>query len=300
MPKNLFVLLTFTQTFLFAQYVPFPLNDAVWVNHAYSAGGWWPPEYTSEYLSMIENFCVNNEDTLINSTTYTKLKFCDDSYRGALRDTSGQIFFISKDSLNEMLLYDFTVNVGDTLLNIYSDWVWYDTLYVSNVESISIGGVSHKTIYLEDKNHNLLPDYWIEGIGCSAGLLAAPSENNNLSGVFSRLHCFSANDSVFNYNYSYQGSGSCHLDYLSENNFFDEQFYIFPNPVNDVLYIQLPNPTEPFEVSIYDAFGEKVHTVKGIPDMATFSVSVVGWKQGIYFITVKNSLGVYSRIIVRS
>ncbi|MBK7128410.1 MAG: T9SS type A sorting domain-containing protein [Crocinitomicaceae bacterium] len=300
MVRKFLMLLTFTHTFLFAQYIPFPTDNTVWVNHQYSTGGWWPPEYTAEYLSVIDNFCVNNEDTLINTSLYTKLIFCDGAYRGAIRDNGGQIFFVSKDSMNEMLVYDFTVDVGDTLLNIYSDWTWFDTLYISDVSSMSVGGLYRKTIYLEDKNHNELPDYWIEGIGCSAGLLVAPSLNNNLSGIFVRLYCFSSNDSTFNYNYSYTGSGGCQLNYLSDDNFFEEQFYIFPNPTNEVLYIQIPNLTESFEITIYSALGDKVYSANAEPNMSKLSVPVIDWKPGIYFVTVKNSMGVYSRKFIRS
>lgn len=290
------------QSYTFAQYIPFPTNNTVWVNHGYSNDGWFPPFFTVEYLSSIENYCVNNEDTVINTITYTKLNFCDGEYRGAFRDNGGQVFFVSKDSLNEMLLYDFTVNIGDTLTNLYLNYTWFDTLYVSTISSLNIGGQTHKTIFLENEYHNELSDYWIEGVGCSAGLLIEPYTNENVSGWYNTLHCFSRNDSIFDpqSNFYYNGSGSCKLNYMSVEYQTIQSFKLYPNPTQETINIQLPFSTESSIIEIYNSLGELILEQKTELNQIEISIPVSQLNRGLYFVALKNSSGFYSTNFIKN
>lgn len=303
MLRKSLLLISFAQTFLFAQYIPFPTDNAVWVNHRYYFGGEWTTPTPNE-LDQIENFCVNNEDTVINSNAYIKLSYCDGSYRGALRDAGGQVFFVSKDSLEERLLYDFTVEIGDTLTNLFFQNLWVDTLYVSNVSSILIGGQSRKTVFLslESDLNSSLGAYWIEGVGCTAGLLVDPDVNNNISGIYARLECFSSNDSLFSpvSNFYYMGSGTCQLNYLSDNQLFEEPFNIYPNPANDIVYVQFSNSNEPFEISIFNSLGQRVYVESVQENQFPFSITVLDWQPGIYFVSVKNSTGIFSDKFIKN
>jgi hypothetical protein len=301
--RFLFALL-FCQSFLFAQYIPFPTQNTVWVNHHYSFDGWWPPFISDEYLTSIDNFCVNNEDTIINSTTYTKLNYCNGDYRGALRDNGGQVFFVSKDSLSEMLLYDFTVDIGDTLTNLFMSNGWFDTLYVSDISSITIGSQNHKTVYLSGVSGSPggFSDYWVEGVGCTAGLLVEPFSNENISGWYDELNCFSTNDSIFNpqMNFIYTGSGSCHLNYLSLEGFSKNTIQLYPNPTTELLTIKIPDTKEELEIKIYNSMGEVVFVNNTVNMQAEIKMDLTALRAGFYFITVKNQAQIYSATFVKN
>jgi hypothetical protein len=297
MAKNLLVIFSFTQTFLFGQYIPFPTSNTTWVNYQYYFGGEWTTPTINEAVD-IDNFCVTNEDTLINTLSYTKLNYCNGDYRGALRDNGGQVFFVSKDSIDELLLYDFTVDVGDTITNVFLNDNWPDTLYVSNISNITIGSSSHKTIHLsfDSAGFGSFSDYWIEGVGCSAGLLVDPFLNQNISGTYVRLECFSTSDSIFNpqSNYYYMGSGNCQLNYLSSESSIDEIIQFYPNPTSEILTLQIEKSVEEFEIKIYNTAGEMVLICNTDPNQSHTELSVSHLQSGLYFITVKNSEITYS------
>lgn len=113
-------------------------------------------------------------DTVINTRRYVKL-YKGNGYRGALREgNNAKIYYIPADSTGEYLLYDFNVQVGDTLDNL-----WYDhsTLSFSRVRTIvtEIQETLPRTIVLtvnifDDEGVETVIDwqqqlYWIEGVG---------------------------------------------------------------------------------------------------------------------------------------
>ncbi len=60
-------------------------------------------------------------DTIIGSDTYKKL-YVNNNLHGAIRENNRVIYFYSLDSLREFILYDFSVQVGDTLTEAYDEW----------------------------------------------------------------------------------------------------------------------------------------------------------------------------------
>jgi hypothetical protein len=108
-------------------YHPFPDSNAVWtVGWGYSDPG--PPACSKEahFSYLIAG------DTLINSIIYNKINspycdviggfcgvfpYCGNNYAGAIREDMifKKIWFIPPGSNSEELLYDFNLNVGDTV-----------------------------------------------------------------------------------------------------------------------------------------------------------------------------------------
>lgn len=178
------------------EYVPFPKSDATWSEwYEYS----YPDGYP--YKEAYETFSVNGEDTLINGKTYTKL-FMDRQtvyklseagggkeelkemvYVGGLREENKKIWFLGDTiihhlkpiSINEeILLYDFSLEVGDTVRT--SGTIQYDNdnnedmaIYIQKIDTIQIGGSWRKKFHLAGER--LYEDcVWIEGIGSLNGL----------------------------------------------------------------------------------------------------------------------------------
>ena len=63
---------------------------------------------------------------------------------------------------------------------------------------------------------------------------------------------------------------------------YENNFEIYPNPVNDVLYIKSDNNIK--EVNIYNIVGIKVATVSG--QQSAISVDMSGFSSGVYFVEV--------------
>ena len=63
---------------------------------------------------------------------------------------------------------------------------------------------------------------------------------------------------------------------------YENNFEIYPNPVDDVLYIKSDNNIK--DVNIYNIVGIKVATVSG--QQSAISVDMSGLSSGVYFVEV--------------
>ena len=82
-------------------------------------------------------------------------------------------------------------------------------------------------------------------------------------------------------------------DALAENT--DDIISIYPNPVNDRLYIVTEVEVE--NVVVYDVFGRQQSTVNG---QQTLSIDVSGFDTGIYFVKIKTNNGVVMKQFVKN
>lgn len=118
-------------------------------------------------------------DTLINGLRYVKLERAEiGQYIGAMREKEDSVlYFIPAGSNHEYLLYDFTVQVNDTLTNI---WVGGDEeIYPTDGLKAIVCGVHDNIItmiyYSEDPNSdvykedNIYYNSWIKGVGMTYG-----------------------------------------------------------------------------------------------------------------------------------
>ncbi len=194
----------------------FPSSDATWVNTVYSVleqgGG------NTEYLlSETENFCLSNKDTIIYGKKYRQLYICAGAYRGALRLAGQKVYFVPPRSYLEYILYDFGVNQGDIIPNVYMEDVsssglpTLGALEVEMVDHVWIGGEYRKRIHFKGAQRGL----WIEGIGCTEGLLRSPLASS--ARVQLNLECMSHRDTS---RYPVFSPNPCNLLTLAPINYF--------------------------------------------------------------------------------
>lgn len=281
--KSVFTLLFFTITFTAKSqnYFPFPDSNAIWVNTVfYCASSAWNNIWECELVSVV-NYCVNGEDTVINSITYTKLDTCEGGYKGAIRDNSGKVLFVPAESLNEYLLYDFTAMAGDTLDSVYFKTGTFDEfqeLIVSQVDSVQIFGEYRKRVGIEQGPG------WIEGIGNEYGLFR--ESWINISGIVPLLYCMSDNDTKL---YPIEGPGNCTLDVGLHENESTIAIDIYPNPVNDVLNISISSDNfQSGQIKIIDLTGQPVYQQEFEPS-TLIEVNCQQLKPGIYLVKIEDS-----------
>ncbi|MDR1739457.1 MAG: T9SS type A sorting domain-containing protein, partial [Bacteroidales bacterium] len=113
-----------------------------------------------------------NGDTVIDSKQYKKMLYgCpqNQSYFGAFREQDKKVFFIENNSGNERLVYDFSLNTGDTFVR-YDGVSDSYIMIVSSIDTINIGGGLRKRInFVERTDYN--GGAWIEGIGDMKSIL---------------------------------------------------------------------------------------------------------------------------------
>jgi Secretion system C-terminal sorting domain len=176
-------------------YHQFPDSNSVWNYRLYQ----WCLGFGT--IVQIDYSFTITGDTLIGGTVYHKLNtpdtvtfstgFCpfaatiQTGYKGGVREDTilKRVYFVEPGSTNEQLLYDFNIQVGDSVL-------WYNcgNDVVLQQDSVLVGS-SYRKRWLINQPYSI---YVIEGIGSTYGLLNG-SPGNITDGVDIDLTCFSQN-----------------------------------------------------------------------------------------------------------
>lgn len=264
-------------------YHPFPDSNAVW------RISWGEQSCFIGSLPQAEYRYLLETDTIINSVSYRKIKreiglpfVCGPTYppgigyMGGLRQdiANRKVYFIPRDSLNENLIYDFNLNVGDTLPRFIFDQNGIQNTTLLSIDSILINSSYRK--YFITNNGNII----IEGIGLESGLLEAYHFD-----LTPQLICF-IQDSIELYK-SFPGI-NCELITNIENHLHQERsINIYPNPPQH--YITFEFSEEPIRSSliIYNQYG--VEMIHEILKYRLQSINCNEYPKGIYFYKIINS-----------
>ncbi|MDF2437525.1 MAG: hypothetical protein K0Q95_1901 [Bacteroidota bacterium] len=298
--KKILLFIMLLNMSVFAQtnsYHEFPDSQAVW-NVSYQE---WGMGSCGEYSYTI------GEDTLINGLVYSKviqtghdfsMTFvndwsphweCDHSimysnysdYRAGIREDLAQkkVFIVDKYESQESLLYDFTLEAGDTIKGYLS----YGPMTVGLVDSVMINTTYRKRWHI----NAAIPNAYeiIEGIGSSRGMLNAYNDFE----YYSNLDCFSENGSSL---YP-SNTGSCGLlTSIDQITSPSEIFQVFPNPSSGIFKIKAELNAS---IKVCNILGEEILNVKLISDPALIDLS--GYPDGVYFITLQNKTSATQKII---
>ncbi len=282
-----------------------PTQNASWIESYYQINN--PQSANLIFKGDIKYFV--NGDTSLNNTIYHKI----------YKDTSGQIklaFLFRNDTLNqkvkcrfvneniEHLLFNFNVNIGDTLSDIVMGYnnpnIQNNKLIVKKIDSILINNQYHKrikllNIYSSDISNQPYYIVWIDGFGnlSSGGILGS----TGLLSYYPRfVTCFEQNAQYFSsepydnqgylfYNDSISSSNSCNFNPLSLKNDVQElNITIYPNPVNNFVSIEFPELIEK-EIRIYNADGQLIYYNRRNENKIV-KIDFSNYDIGVYFITV--------------
>lgn len=267
--------------------VPFPTDGAIWVNTEYVYTFNPPNPIPASTLNDVDYYCVDGQDTTIQSNTYTQVFYCGDAYKGAIRDDNGIVYFVPADSTDEYLLYDFTAQENQTLQNVYvgnhndESFVLQD-FTVQQIGTEVIGGVTRRVVWADNFR-------WIEGIGCETGLFMEPWTNVSMYAVF--LECMSMNGNTI---FPTEGTGNCSLTVGLNEIDAATSFEVYPNPTAGSLTISFGEIQSEVQVSIVNAYGQNVQLFS-----ATNSDKVemnFDGAAGVYFAIITTANGVRSAL----
>jgi len=264
MKRLLYLLFFLNPIFLFAQtnvYHPFPDSNAVW-NEQYDYYDFYPSPI------CIDNYSITiNGDTMINGLLYRKLltPFVQHQYipphfvgpqvltgyLGALRQdiNDRKVYFVARYDSLETVLYDFNLNVGDTIIART-----FCAVTVSSIDSILIGSdyrkrwVSYGSI--------LGPVEFIEGIGSSKGLLS--SWDCEGDGYGKNLNCFQQDGVTL---WPFSSATDCNLITTIEESLSSKVLYeLSPNPFR--IHSKIVTYAEFDQLEIFNSIGIRVRTQK--------------------------------------
>jgi hypothetical protein len=292
----LFAWFTFLTLSLFGQtsvYHPFPDKNVVWNFHF--GLQCWTGTSDENYSIIISG------DTIISGKTYQILTIpfaqsftsgeCDHimvGYKGAIRHDNvlKKVFIIPPTETLEQLLYDFNMQVGDTVKG-YIETNNFPPDTVQSVDSVFIGN-SYR------KRWNINIGYgvqFIEGIGSTFGLVER-SPGNKIDLPDYTLNCFQQNTFTIYPN----TSSNCELiTAVNPEEKLSDEINIFPNPSNGSFTICFGSENIK-EIVLTDILGNIL--LKQIPINET-KIKVDNLNEGIYILSVlKTDNKVTSRKII--
>jgi len=228
-------------------------------------------------------------DTTINSINYYKVYqtgywyyswppypnyfFFTHIFHGFLREENNKWY--TSDGLDDLLLYDFTLDVNDTVISAFT-FTSGDPIIVTVIDSVLIESEYKKRFHL---NLEYGAEFIIEDIGASSGLF----ENMAFFEWDSELVCFAKNgESLWGI-----PTEECELNVsINEDKPIKSELLIFPNPASNYFYIKLPKGRS-FNVKIFDSFGrlifEKINT-----ETEQLMFSVEKYSPGCYFLQIED------------
>ncbi len=304
--KSTYFLFFFIIQFAYSQeYVPFPEDSAVW-RESWATGdsGYQTGSGGQQYFLY--------GDTVINDLEYSFLY--DSNYHpfsphipfdsiqlspvGLLREEDKRIYFMNYDSWgdslilqSERLLYDFNLEVGDTI-NCFSDHdlapyvQGYDHAIVGDIDTIqTVDGIYRKR-YIVNANPLWFEPYIIEGIGSVDGLFY-PCGSDNWH-AYNSLICLGIADEII-YGSTNPSNPNCYNLYLNTQETTYQSLTLQPNPTTGIVH--LSEPVYDVHLSVYSAIGQKVR------DERSFNGSFIdlnGLASGVYFVVMlgdENYLG---------
>lgn len=294
-----------TLNFVAQDYHEFPLEDGnKWYNGLLAIG--------LGFCGWITDAIVVDGDTLIEGLEYKKIYFeaiqdswfgfepDDGEYLGALRENDDQQVFYFPSSQNpfpgcyfdsdssEYLLYDFSLEIGDTLPLEWHCGLTAETLVVLELDSVLLEDGYHKRMLYSNANQAWYPNYHIEGLGATWGLLAPYYEYDGWgdctnpgykNGV---LSCFE----------------SPNLSYTTDNeSVFPDCTIINSVPNSSVVnWTFRPNPADN-QLQIFDAASGSVMTITDYSGKIVHSETMSSTRQfidtahlenGMYILTINN------------
>ncbi len=285
----------------FAQnYLPMSQENAHWIMYAIGENG------ADHYVISVQG------DTTINGLDYKKLwwrkihsnatsaqQFQPPFYYdasatllGALRDdtTAMQVFYIpfsplytendTCDLFDEWLIYDFSIQIGDTIGGCLN----YRHTYPYQVVSITteqLWGEDRKVVFCDEAGARL-----IEGVGTGMGPLWQ---------LFAVPHPAKP---TFLYDYCVGEESFCGLQLVNaaRERLANWQIELYPNPATDLLTIQLPEGLQGHcSLTVSDFSGKKIFEKNAEPGLSSLQLSVNDLPAGLYLLTVRNENSAVSR-----
>lgn len=250
-------------------------TNSVWsINNQISS----PTPPTSYYIHL-------KGDTIIDSKQYTKvwnnndLSLTDDmELYGLIREENQKTYIrYNYNGLSgENLLYDFSLNIGDSVLLYQIDTIYFYWFTVTNVDSIEINNEMHKRIILSGNFYTDIT--WVEKIGClDRGLFYSPMIF--LCGVREDLLCYYYYNSCLytNPNFNYCTVG---LDNPLKT---ESKTIIYPNPVKD--YLNIDSEEMISNIEILDIEGRLLISKENINNI-NYSTNLDSLSKGVYILKI--------------
>jgi hypothetical protein len=271
------------------EYFKFPTSNALW--QSIVTGSMSPP-----FEWIISDSL--GEQIIIENLSYSEVYSGIDGI-GAIREDTNERKIYFNDFYNEIVLYDFTLESGDTIFysTLNSNIDYYKV--VDSINFINISGQSRKRWFLSNSLYDL-KDIWIEGIGSvhRYGLLYPNQPYIVTDGSTPYFGCFTSTSVTYIDENSCSNSCPCDSWLVGENEKpnIKMDIEIFPNPTKDLINIDLNNNKYQY-LEIYNSNYKLVYKTK-ISNQNKIKINTSFFSKGLYSVkfTKENNYEVHKII----
>lgn len=209
-------------------------------------------------------------------------------------DRNDSVFYYNEQHQRYLLLYDFTANVGDTLLFYIPDTTATDSIFrevVDSISFISTGGKVLKKIHTSSLDYYSYYGGYTELVGSE--LLMLP-QWSLIPFLFGPIRCY--RDSSIFIQFSTQSCDHRLVTSLQENEFLDHRINIYPNPVSKHLEIKAKD-VQLKKIELFDLQGKSLQEFSPESEQLDFG----NIEDGIYLIrfTTANLEQLSKKVIVQ-
>lgn len=225
----------------------------------YPGNEWVVDSISSSQTTAIHRYSFSQDSILLNGKFYYKL-ISKSTIEGPwqetgryMRQNNGKVFEYDPIDLSEILLYDFDLQIGDTLLP--HDDGSFNRRKVIKAESVKLlDDVVRKSLTIECSSDILSTDTtkWIEGIGDVEKLFwtktfcSTTDDGHNLN----TIRCFLTDEQAL---YSRTDLVDCYIS--STENIDFEPVSVFPNPGSEILFFDIYNLQSVNYVTLFNSLG---------------------------------------------
>jgi hypothetical protein len=281
MKKLLSFLFLLSVSFISAQ----PYLPMLQEGNAWSVDVYWS-NFGGQY--WIETQQISISGTIeINGETYHRM-FNNDGESCYVREENEKIYLFNDLNNSEFILYDFTLNVGNTFSLPHEDLYTctygygsyrFQNATVTNVSTQFIAGANRKVIEFDFTAPLFGQEIWIEGIGSIRGI--APGGDFEADGIQgTNLACFTQNGETTYFNDATQ----CDNTTLNNPDNLKSRITLYPNPVKKTSILQFPAEAAIDRLKIYNLSGKLIRDE--IISEKHFKINAMNYASGLYFYQV--------------
>lgn len=206
----LFTLFALLPTLSFSQemYEPFLEEGKVWTYHYYN-------DFTGH--EFYETLAISG-DTIVNNKSYKRIvDVATGIFECAMREDGKKVFCVYPHYADEVLLYDFGLNVGDSF-QLYDDDSGTDTdawATVVSVDTVVVGNRAFRILDVRPKDMMGWSNWWIEGIG---SMYYLTSNYLSVGNNYAFSTCTVDGETIFTHK-DYRTSGIPGISYTNKNKY---------------------------------------------------------------------------------
>lgn len=217
-----------------------------------------------------------------------------DNLIGYIRQDGAKLYMYDELLETDRLMYDFTLEIGDTIPGGYSPFgdpdteeifpYYYGPHVITNIDSVQINNDYFKRFFFEIPNGQIedTTDYYVEGVGHPRGFVFPYSyffEGNHY------LHTYRQMENLSYYEFS---DGLCEFNVsINEYEIQNLGLILSPNPASSQLEIQVRDNVNIEKISIYSLDGKLISKQTNFSRKTAF-IDISHLQNGIYLLEVIN------------